>query len=52
MKICPTAPHAANERIAGNMVGLRWMKERASENSKLEGEGLRGVGGRRGETRR
>ena len=53
MKIWPMAPQAAKESIAGRRAGLRWMKERAAENS--EGSvplGERGVGGRRGERSR
>ena len=53
MKIWPIAPQAANESIAGRTAGLRWMKERAAENS--EGSvplGVSGVGGSRGERRR
>ena len=53
MNICPMAPQAAKERIAGSTAGLRCMKARAAENSEdppVAGE--RGVGGIRGEMSR
>ena len=54
MNIWPMAPQAANERMAGRIAGLRFMKARAAVNSEpvVELVGLRGAVGRRGERRR